>query len=652
MAMSDLIQAKEARGRDNELRVLHAVAAAGADGVTSSETVAVTGLAERTVRDVIARLVAQRLAVRATSRRVVATPAGQAEAGAGLPGLAMTAALDAALDLLPAEPMKAFVRLLLSGVVARHHLRWQLLAATGSVDGFASFVAAGPTKTGKTAMAKLVCQAFGLIEAQAIRTAIAETEKSLWARRAPQPGGGYRLEPSDTLGRPFLCIDEFDKAPAELRSHLVLLAQGDALAAGEGDQLLEVAPTALFCLNGSADFVHEAYRRRSVVLDLNPLLPLLGDVHRAWRLLLGGAVPRLQLDWLAPPGPELADAERELLLDGLRQGLTEPGWRWADERAIERLALGRAGLTGSDPAAAAAATVADYLSCARTVGEARPGLPAVLAARLAGSSSLLPVPVRAEAELAQRANASQRRQAEEIALVAVRAARAEQLHQAEISLRQVPVKDRPPAAGLRAALREFRTRIQAQRSAAGLEEVWELAEPVLAQVEALAERIAAEREQGRLERARQADEAARTRAAEAAHRRRWAQAERDRRALERTHNRWRAQRRAQLQRLYDRVKPADNWVTVLVEAGCLQRVERHERHEQPHWRDVFRSPGQRRHPAKVVTKTVVDYLDVTGTAHPAAELARPGTPAVRAVIERAAAAAGVTLRPPKGLRAI
>jgi hypothetical protein len=643
MAMSDLINAKQAQARDNELQVLQAAAAAGDEGITTAEAAAATALAERTVRQVMGRLETQRMVVRGKSRRWLATPAGTAEAGAGMPGLAMTDALDAALGMLPAEPMKAFARLLLSGVVARHHLRWR--DGSGWSDGFGSFVAAGPTKTGKTALAKMVCQAFGFVEAQTIRNASAETPLSLWGRRVQQPGVGWVLEPADTLGRPFLCIDEFDKAPAELRGRLIQLGQGDALAAGEGDQLLEVAPTVLFCLNGGPGDLHEAYRRRSVVLDLEPLTPLLDDVHKAMRQLLSGAVPRLQLDRLAPPAAELDDDDRDLLHAALRQGLTDHGWRWTDERAVESLALGRAGLTRSDLATAAAATAADYLSCARTVGEARPGIPPVLAERLAGSSSLLPVPVRAEVELSRRAEVALRKEQEDLQVIAAREACAEHLHLAHQAILQVPKAHRPTAAGLRKVLKKLRERVLDQRSAEGLTEVWSMAEPVMEQAEELAELVERERQQERQDKARQVQEAAQARAFAQDQRRRRAQGEKDRKALERTQSRWRSQRRAQLQSLYrrKRLNEGEDWVKVLVDAGVIERRERQEQYEAGYVSDLWRRP-ENRNPRRVMTRTVVEYFDQAGHAHTRESLARPGTPAVRQAIEASAQAAGVALQ--------
>lgn len=285
--MGDLIEARRAEAETNDAKVLRALAGAGDVGASTVELAAVTGLSERTVRAAVARLVGHRLAVRAGQRgRVFTTPAGRAEAGAGMPGLALVGALDGAVGLLPSEGHRAFTRLLLSGVVARWHLRsrWR--------SGWGCFVVVGPTKTAKTAVAELACQALGLASSVAIRSLRGETEAALVGRRE-RIEGRFRLVASELLGLPLLCLDEFDKAPGELRTATSKLLQGDAEIAGEGTQVLDVAPCVMVCANSPAGLRGE-YLRRAVVLDTEPLLPLLGDVHESVRqVLAGGAVPRL-----------------------------------------------------------------------------------------------------------------------------------------------------------------------------------------------------------------------------------------------------------------------------------------------------------------------------------------------------------------------
>ena len=80
------------------------------------------------------------MAKRDGKRRVWATDAGRGEAGAGVPGVSLAPALDAAIGCFPTEALRAFVRLLLAAVIARWHL-------AGEYDsGWPGFIAIGPTE--------------------------------------------------------------------------------------------------------------------------------------------------------------------------------------------------------------------------------------------------------------------------------------------------------------------------------------------------------------------------------------------------------------------------------------------------------------------------------------------------------------------------
>ncbi len=136
--------------------------------------------------------------------------------------------------------------------------------------------------------------------------------------------------------------------------------------------------------------------RRSIVLNTEPLSPLLSDLDREmWRLFQSGQVPipRLHVERLRPPAPTLPDELRELLRTELRAGLTDDGWAHSDVEPLARIALGRAALADGPLEQAVIATVYDYLMCADTLGQARDGYAGRLAHRL-GAGAMLPRPRR------------------------------------------------------------------------------------------------------------------------------------------------------------------------------------------------------------------------------------------------------------------
>ena len=95
-----------------------------------------------------------------------------------------------------------------------------------------------------------------------------------------------------------MCIDEAEKAPREVQAGGGLLL-GNSHVELEGE-LLTVRPTVYVMLNsgpGGLGVLHEAYVRRSVVIDTGTLRPLLADVDLAIAPLFGGevAIPGLSL---------------------------------------------------------------------------------------------------------------------------------------------------------------------------------------------------------------------------------------------------------------------------------------------------------------------------------------------------------------------
>jgi len=304
---------------------------------------------------------------------------------------------------VPAEVLRAFARMQLSAVVARWHLAYR------HPTGWPGFIALGPTRTGKTSIASFVCRVYGVEEVRAIKVAQHETPGSLLARRQRDRASptGYRLERSPVLELAYVCIDEYDKAPREVKTAAGGLLLGNSQFELEGE-LVTVRPTAYVTLNSGPDgldALHEAYVRRSVVIDTGQLRPLLGDVDLAIARLFAGEVviPRLSLARIKPPAPTLPAELWRLLRDELRAGLTDHGWDRSDVEPLARIALGRAALNGrSLDEQAVLATVLDYLTCAATLGHTRPGFAGRLAPRLGARGALVPDAAAAEAESEQR----------------------------------------------------------------------------------------------------------------------------------------------------------------------------------------------------------------------------------------------------------
>ncbi len=464
-------RSREARAM-NDRAVLAILAAVGDAGVMPGRELAErAGLPARTCARALGRLVDRGLARRDGKRRAWATDAGRSEAGAGAPGLALAPALEAAIDCLPAEALRAFARLQLAAVPARWHL------ASQYPSGWTGFIALGPTKTGKTSTAQLVCRVYGLEEVRTIKVAQHETPGSLFARRHREPGG-YRVERSPLLELPYACVDEWDKAPAQLRAASGALLLGNASAELEGERIA-IRPTVYVTLNTGRrglEELQEAHVRRSVVLDTAPLRPLLADLdEEIARLFTQTPIPRLALGRIRPPASSLSAPLRKLLRAALRAGLTDEGWQSADVEPLARVVLGRAALTDGPLEQAALATAFDYLTCAATLGQTRHGYAAELAPRL-DPGALVPDPAAAQQQRHELEAQRRRRQrvlaAEHDALIEARGELAQRLSDtiAALELRRLPLSAAAPAvraqakglseqlAALRAETRQARTK--------------------------------------------------------------------------------------------------------------------------------------------------------------------------------------------------
>jgi hypothetical protein len=347
---------------------------------------------------------------------------------------AVSGELSSAIAHLPTKAHRALFRLLVDAIVARHHLRHVELS------GWPSFVAVGPTKTGKSLLGLGACKLFGLDAARTVRSVPAETERSFWGRRYQTGGGVWEFRPSPVLAYPLLVLDELDKAPEPTRRASLKLLQGETRVPAEDDGLVEVAPTVLVLSNGAAAMLPPEYRRRSVVLDTTRLVEDLAELGPSARRFLD-SLPVLDLGSFRVPPRTSTDAVVDYLAKALRAGLSDTGWRMADERSLALLVGARFAVFGLDPVTGIRSVVSDYLDVAETVDEtpSAPGpvepAPDAKARRLASSE-------RAQRERDERG----RERAQAMRLAVSRAEVLDVLRQA------IPDPDDHPGAGRREAV--------------------------------------------------------------------------------------------------------------------------------------------------------------------------------------------------------
>ncbi len=362
--------------------------------------------------------------------------AGQARVLAARQPALVSTPEPGALARLPAEH-QALIRLISDAVVARRAL------AALHTSNWPGFVLLGPSKTGKTLIAQLVCRRFGLDPTLHIRVLPRETSGSIWGRRFSEPGGSWRFEPAPLLAASFAALDEFDKATPEVQRAAHAYLQGDSeFAAEEGRAEVRATPLVLLNQDRGIELLPEPYLRRSVVLDTGQLLSATADIDEVARRVLGVRLPQVPED-LAPPEPTFPEPARQLLRTALQGCLSGRGWRRADIESLSRIALGR---WATDPAAgaerAAFGVAADYLLCTATrtgevVDDWSTRLEAVAtAAPTGGAREALAAARRSSATERERHEEERRRVQEEHA--ALEGKREELLARIAHALRSVP----------------------------------------------------------------------------------------------------------------------------------------------------------------------------------------------------------------------
>ena len=335
------------------------------------------GMPERSARRSLARLVDRGLLIRdgSTWQRVEAASPPVDPEGLFPPEF------DELLARLPAEPLRAAVRLGLALIVAKRALYAR------RASGWPNLILFGPPRTGKTLVARILGRAAGLPDPQAVRLAAGETGRSLFVRRA-LGRRGWSLAASPALTQHFVAIDELDKVPPALRGQLLALAQGDTVVELEAQEI-RVRPALCLAGNASGDtppWLSPHLWRRSVVVNTARFRDAFTDgaTAEAVRSLLT-KIPHLPVVGVPT---ELPATVFSLLAAALADS-TAP-YTGARERIdatfAEPLALGYLALAGGSPERAALQAVADYVTTATTTGLTNPAAVDALTARLAGLS--------------------------------------------------------------------------------------------------------------------------------------------------------------------------------------------------------------------------------------------------------------------------
>lgn len=498
---------------ERALRMGRALHVAGGRA-TVAELRAQTAMGQTTAAQALAELEAAGLVERLGGAK--GTPrltAAGAACFAGVEPVRVGAAIDAAAAVWP-YTQAAFLRLYLAAIVVRHH--------RGPEAPHLGFVTVGEPRTGKSALFGQVCHLLGLDVLEHTRDLGLMTLAELTGRRSVA-GATVTYRPPAYLGRPLVLLDEFDKADTALRGRAQKLLLQGQFRTPLDDAMVTVTPTPMFAANLPTDtadrFGHleAAFRtKRCVLLDAGAMREQLRDLgprlrgyyanHQAGQLVLDKIVPPAHA---APSAVAIWQAVQDTLMPARRD-------EFPDERALDLLALGYAALRGcTDDDAdgldlAAIYAAIDWHACASTV----PGLldhdgaplqvqleeahrqlysgrsdfaslEAALAAQDAGA--------QARAVAARERTRARVRVADDV--VRGRGELAEQLRLAAAALdaRKVPDPHKATAAGLRSVLGKQRTQAQLLTLPESLDEARLRAEEPLAEADALAARIVAER---------------------------------------------------------------------------------------------------------------------------------------------------------------
>jgi len=274
------------------------------------------------------------------------------------------------IDMFPTELHKSFFRLLLSGIIAKHHL------ADAYDDGYPAFILGGDTKSFKTALATVVCKLLGLKPEETIYPMFSAIAGEFGIRRFRSKGDSYHISASPLFKQSFVCLDEFDKVTGrDTRRNALFFLDGRNKFSAEGEPV-ENRTCTMLTLNtrigreGVTRFdIPEPYIRRSIVADTEHVRMELKDIDLvAKKIFEKKDFPLINLDKLRLTGTELPN-DVFTCLRNLLLGCTEETFQGlVDTRPLVILTLGRSTLLGGDVREAMYQTLWDRLICLESLG--------------------------------------------------------------------------------------------------------------------------------------------------------------------------------------------------------------------------------------------------------------------------------------------
>lgn len=334
------------------------------------------------------------------------------------------------IDMLPTELHRAFLRLLLSGIIAKRHLYIVY------DDGYPAFILGGETKGFKTALATVVCRLFGLKLEESVYPLFSAIAGEFGVRRFRAKGDNFRIAASPLFKQPFVCLDEFDKVSnKDTRRNVLFFLDGRRKFSAEGETV-ENRVCAMVTLNtkigkeGIAKFgIPEPYIRRSIVADTEHVRVELKDVDLiAKKIFEMEDFPRINLEKLHITSTELADDVFSCLRNLLLSCTDESFHGLIDTRPLVILTLGRSTLLGGDIREAAYQTLWDRLVCLESLGGTVSGWQETVAREWARYKR------EEQPEIERQLKEAERKEKERKELLAQRAATIEQKRVEQINL--------------------------------------------------------------------------------------------------------------------------------------------------------------------------------------------------------------------------
>lgn len=273
------------------------------------------------------------------------------------------------IDLLPTDLHRAFFRLQISAIVGKH-LLFEIFD-----DGYPAFIIGGSTKAFKTALAGVICRLFHLEKSRHLKIVPTLAPGEVWGRRVIVEGGRYDIDKSPHFQKPWLCFDEFDKAPSpDVKRGIFLFLDGRREFEVEGQLIVNHAITMVTLNTKPIEElkrlgIPDAYIRRNITIDTDFVKSELVDVDLvADEIFALKDFPKLSLKRLMLTRNKLERAEFKLLRKLLMEHTREEFKGLVDTRPLEILALGRGTLLNGDVREAIYQTIWDRLICLESLG--------------------------------------------------------------------------------------------------------------------------------------------------------------------------------------------------------------------------------------------------------------------------------------------